>query len=226
MPRFLAEGIWQNGYEDRYLDLVKAVQVGDRIAIKSSYTRKHDLPFDNRGRAVSVMAIKAVGEVTENTGDGRLLKVAWRPVEPAREWYFYTNRSTIWRVLPGDWAADALIVFAFDGEPQDLTRFRNAPFWRDRFGDAGPEKKSFAWTRFYEEVSDRLLGFRGKRAELVAGIHAIGSEVEGLNILQDRFADGLVRHIIEERLWQRHRSQGVTRMMVLDTPQNLHPQIS
>lgn len=64
--RFLNDGIWENGYEDKYLDLVKLIQVGDRIAIKSSYTRKLNLPFDNRSQTVSVMAIKAVGIVTEN----------------------------------------------------------------------------------------------------------------------------------------------------------------
>ena len=57
-PRFLQEGIWENGYQDKYLDAVKSIQPGDRIAIKSSYTRKHELPFDNRGQTVSVMAIK------------------------------------------------------------------------------------------------------------------------------------------------------------------------
>ena len=57
-PRFIEDGIWENGYIDKYLDQVRAVQPGDRIAIKSSYTRKHDLPFDNRGQTVSVMAIE------------------------------------------------------------------------------------------------------------------------------------------------------------------------
>ena len=75
--RFLQEGIWENGYQDKYLDVVRSIQVGDRIAIKSSYTRKHDLPFDNRGQIVSVMAIKAIGMVKENLGDGRTLKVDW-----------------------------------------------------------------------------------------------------------------------------------------------------
>ena len=33
MPRFIAEGIWENGYTDKYLDVVRAIQPGDRIAI-------------------------------------------------------------------------------------------------------------------------------------------------------------------------------------------------
>ena len=71
LPRFLSDGIWENGYEDKHLDVVRSMRPGDRIAIKSSYTRKHGLPFDSRGQAVSVMAIKAVGIITENLNEKR-----------------------------------------------------------------------------------------------------------------------------------------------------------
>ncbi len=133
--RFFREGIWQNGYDNKYLETVKSIQVGDRIAIKSSYTRKHGLTFDNRGLTVSVMAIKVIGTVKGNVGDGRTVMVEWEPVRPLREWYFFTNRSTIWRVVPGNWVNDALIAFAFEHKEQDIDRFRNAPYWRQRFGD-------------------------------------------------------------------------------------------
>ena len=99
LPRFLAEGIWENGYEDRYLDLVRSMRPGERIALKATYTRKNGLPFDNRGQTVSVMAIKAIGTITENLNDGRHIRVAWTKVEPAREWYFYTYQWAVWRVL-------------------------------------------------------------------------------------------------------------------------------
>lgn len=189
-PRFVEQGIWENGYEDRYLDAVKSIQVGDRIAIKASYTRKRELPFDNRGQSVSVMSIKAIGTVKENLGDGRMLKVDWNPFDPPREWYFYTNRSTVWRVLPGDWNTDALIGFAFEQTTQDIDRFRNAPNWRERFGNTGVNTRRFTWTRFYEAVADRLLAFSDRRDELVSGIHAIASRVDGITNLGDRFADG------------------------------------
>lgn len=189
-PRFLQEGIWENGCQDKYLDAVRSIQVGDRIAIKSSYTRKHDLPFDNRGQTVSVMAIKASGIVKENLGDGHILKVDWKPFDPPREWYFYTNRSTVWRVLPGDWTTDALIGFTFEEKAQDINRFRNAPYWRERFGDSAVDKRRFNWTRFYEAMADKLLTFRNRRDELISGIHAIASKVDGLSNLQDQFADG------------------------------------
>ncbi|MGI6656514.1 MAG: AAA family ATPase [Desulfobulbus sp.] len=188
-PRFLQEGIWENGHQDKYLDTVKSIQAEDRIAIKSSYTRKHDLPFDNRGQTVSVMAIKAIGTVKENLGDGRTLKVDWTPFDPPREWYFYTNRSTVWRVLPGDWTTDALIGFTFEEKAQDINRFRNAPYWRERFGDITADMLRFKWTSFYEAVADKLLTFRNRQDELVAGIHVIASKMD-LSYLQDQFKDG------------------------------------
>ena len=190
-PRFLAEGIWENGYDDKLLDTVRSMRPGDRIAIKSSYTRKHGLPFDNRGQTVSVMAIKAIGTVTENLNDGKRVRVTWKKVDPAREWYFYTNRGTIWRVLPGEWTTDGLIAFAFDEQPQDIDRFRNAPYWRERFGSAAPDKQRFKWTNFYEAVANKLLSFRNNRAALVEGIREISSRVDGLgHLAEDRYADG------------------------------------
>lgn len=190
MPRFLAEGIWENGYDDKLLDMVRSMRPGERIAIKSSYTRKHGLPFDSRGRAVSVMGIKAVGTITENLDDGKRVKVDWAKVEPVREWYFYTHRATIWRVLPDEWMNHALIAFAFDGKPQDVDRFRNEPFWRERYGTTLPEKQRFEWTDFYEAVAEKLLVHADDRTPLIEGIHEIASRVPGLTYLQDKFPDG------------------------------------
>ena len=138
--RFLSEGIWENGYRDQYIDQVKSILPGDRIAIKSAYTRKRigGLPFDNRGHSVSVMAIKATGTVLDNSGDGRHLKVAWTPVEPRREWYFYTSRRTVWEISNDDWKSEALVRFTFDGQSQEIDQFRNDPYWKDRFGDIEP----------------------------------------------------------------------------------------
>jgi len=188
--RFLSEGIWENGYEDQYLDLVRSIKPGDRIAIKSSYTRKRDLGFDNRGQTTSVMAIKAIGTVTENLGDGRRVRVEWTPLDSPKEWYFYTHRRTIWRVLPGEWTTDALIAFAFDSKPQDIDQFRNAPYWRERFGDVDGGEQRFRWTQFYSAVADGLLAFQNDRAALLAGIYDIATRVDGLSYLKDQYADG------------------------------------
>ena len=187
--RFLRERIWENGYDDKYLDLVRSMRPGDRIAIKSSYTRKHDLEFDNRGNSVSVMAIKAVGKITGNLNDGKRVRVDWTtPVSP-REWYFYTSRKAVWRVVPGDWKADGLLGFAFEDSPQEIDRFRQAPFWRERFGPLLDENR-FLWTGFYEDVADKLLEHREERRALIEGIHEIGATTEHLSYLRDKFDDG------------------------------------
>lgn len=138
--RFLNEGIWENGYKGKYLDQVRSMAPGDRIAIKATYRRKSDLPFDNpRDRFVSTMKIKAIGMVKKNLGDGRRVIVCWTPVVPAREWYFYTYLKTIWKVWPGSgalpWAADALIEFAFANKPQDYPRFLREWGWLDNEPD-------------------------------------------------------------------------------------------
>lgn len=190
--RFLADGIWENGYTDRYLDLVQAMRPGDRIAIKASYTRKHDLPFDNHGHTVSVMAIKAIGKIVENLNDGRRVRVEWTRVEPPREWYFFTHRGTVWRVLPGNWHEDGLIAFAFDKKPQDIERFCNAPYWRERFGTkpAGTPDR-FAWTSFYEAVAAALLKYRSDRGPLVAFLEDMSRRLPVMGYLgSDQYADG------------------------------------
>ena len=204
MPRFLADGIWENGYEDKHLDVVRSMRPGDRIAIKSSYTRKHGLPFESRGQAVSVMAIKAIGTITENLNDGKRVKVDWTKVEPVREWYFYTHRGTVWRVLPGEWMTDGLIAFTFDGKPQDVERFRNAPYWRERFGTVAPNKHRFGWTKFYEAIADKLLTYRNNRAALVEGIREISVRVDGLgHLAEDKYADGTTGFVKD--IWPRPR---------------------
>ena len=189
--RFVQESIWENGYEDKYLDLVKSIQAGDRIAIKAAKTRKLNLPFDNRGKHVSIMEIKAIGRVQENCGDGRTLKVKWKRVNYPQEWFFYTGkaRHTIWEVSPGYWKADALIDYVFEGKKQDIDRFRNDPSYKDRFGDVDEGESKFEWTRFYEQIADNILEFGNRRNELVEGIHSISSRVEGLTGLKDKFSD-------------------------------------
>ena len=186
--RFLKEGIWENGYDDKFVDLVRSMRPGERIAIKATYTRKHGLPFDPAGHSVATMAIKATGTILENLNDGKRVRVEWDLVDPPREWYFYTYLKTVWRVVPGDWAADGLIGFTFEGESQDIDRFRNHPYWKERFGDDNA-KHRFKWTKFYEAISNALLRYQHDRSSLIHGIHGVASR-NGLTYLNDRLADG------------------------------------
>ena len=139
--RFIEKGIWENGHTDKFLDEVNSIEPGDRIAIKAVFLPKRSLPFDNKGHFVSTMRIKAVGKVMENLGDGRRLIVDWTKIDPPREWYFHTSPLAVWKVMPKErkpkrrWMAVDLIRFTFDGQQQDISRFRNLRYWWERFGD-------------------------------------------------------------------------------------------
>lgn len=188
MARFIAEGIWENGFEDRYFDTVKSMKIGDRIAIKSSYVRKDsDLPFDARGHAVPVMAIRATGTIVANPGDGRRVAVDWTLLPEPREWFLHTGRHTIWKVTPSNWMREALIRFAFWDGDQDTDRFRNDPAWAKRFADLDPKpEQHFEWTAFYEEMATALVAYRNRRDELLAHLAVLQERHEELSFLVDR----------------------------------------
>lgn len=188
--RFIQEGIWEVN-NDKQADLVKSIQSGEKIAIKSAYTRKNNLPFDNIGHTVSVMAIKAIGTVVENLGDGKTLKVKWEEGFEPREWYFYTGLKTVWKVAPDEWRKADLIDFTFNGKEQDINRFRNHPYWRERFGDSVKEQSRFNWTSFYEAFATQLLKYRNHREELIAGIHKISEKIAVISVLNDEYEEGI-----------------------------------
>lgn len=173
--RFIDQSVWEVNTEGKQADLVRSIKAGERIAIKSAYTRKNELPFDNRGHTVSVMLIKAIGTVRENLGDGKNLQVDWESNFTPKEWYFFTSRNTVWKVIPETALRIDLINFAFNGKDQGIDLFRNDPYWRDRFGSNIEENLSFSWTNFYEEVGDKILTFRNRREELIAGVHEISA---------------------------------------------------
>lgn len=143
LDRFFEHGFWEISEPgERHREQVLSMLPGQRIAIKSTFTKKQGLPFDNRGRTVSVMAIKATGTITANSGDGERVMVDWdAPFEP-REWYHYTYQPTIWEVYPEKELARHMIAFAFAGQPQDIewvmSKLSN---WRDlaTFEQAEPE---------------------------------------------------------------------------------------
>lgn len=66
--RFVENGIWENGYDDKFIEVVNGVNVGDRVAIKSSYATRE---------GKSMLRVKAIGTVYKNNGDGKTLKIIW-----------------------------------------------------------------------------------------------------------------------------------------------------
>lgn len=132
--RFLAEGIWENGYEDQFTELVREMRPGEKIAIKATFVQKKGLPFDIAGGSASGMRIKATGTILENPGDGRRVRVAWDPPTAPRDWFFYTYRTTLVRADPENDKARALIDFTFADVPQDYQQFLDRPYWKQKYG--------------------------------------------------------------------------------------------
>lgn len=145
--RFLEEGIWENRYDSRFGDEVESMRVNDRIAIKAASTQRKGLPFDNQDKTVSRMTIKAIGTIVANRYDGRTVEVEWDPNFKEKDWYFYTNRSAVWRLrsdieYPLREVSNQLKEFVWYGKEQDYDWFL------DRRG-------SFAETE--ETTTDRVI---------------------------------------------------------------------
>ena len=63
--RFLNDGIWENGYDEKFTDIVLDIPEQSNIAIKT-VTRQED-----------TMRIKAMGTVIKNNNDGKIVEVEW-----------------------------------------------------------------------------------------------------------------------------------------------------
>ncbi|WP_155890874.1 AAA family ATPase [Desulfuromonas sp. TF] len=139
LNRFRREGVWQNGYDDKFSNLVERMKAGDRIAIKASFVQKHNLPFSVGGKAVSCMRIKATGTITENMGDGSTVRVHWDPPSSPKDWYFYTYRTTLVEADPDDDLARRLVLFTFADAPQDYDFWLKVPYFAKRYSGAYEE---------------------------------------------------------------------------------------
>ena len=188
--RFIKMGIWENGYENKFLNIVRSISVGDQVAIKSTYNLKNNLPFNNKGQLVSVMEIKAIGIVTKNHQDGKLLEIDWQQTNLNKKWYFFTNVASIWRVKDDYWLSKQLIDFAFYDKPQDIDYFRNAPYWKSRYGDES-NNQFFRWIPFYEEIADKLSVYhdKKKRLKLISFVNKLATEFNLSYLLNKELKD-------------------------------------
>ena len=202
----IKKGIWEfwpsKNKPDRYADTIKSMRPGDRIAIKAAYVRKKNLQFDNHNQPVAVMGIKAVGTITANQGDGRVVEVDWEPrIEPPKEWFFYTYQQSIWKPdinhpKRGELARQ-LIDFVFYDAPQDIDFFLEHNFWSDRYqakstNELVSTSSQFSWVTFYEEFASKLLRYRHDRQTLLKGIDKLiqNKETPYLEILSTANDDG------------------------------------
>ncbi|MDO4574952.1 MAG: AAA family ATPase [Planctomycetia bacterium] len=209
--RLIREGIWEYDFlpkEDfREYKLcsnyVKSMRKGDRIALKTTYVRfKNDIPFENYGKKVSVMGIRAIGTITENPMDGSRVKVHWDEVfSSPKEWFFSTSRKTIWRVKPEEmddsnrWKGEALIQFAFHGKPQDISRFLGSA--------ANQGVVSYSLQEILREgcfQTEKSLGEIFRRLELGKNLILQGPPGTGKTWLAKRLAYALVGSKSEEKV--------------------------
>lgn len=125
--RFRVERIWENG-EPGFNDLVVRMKPGDRIAIKRHPRRCKGAPFDHRGEP-QVMRIEEIGTITASAGDGTTVRVDWEPLQPPRDWYFFTYVHPVARANRVGDLARRLILFAFAGVEQDYQCFLEYSFF-------------------------------------------------------------------------------------------------
>lgn len=120
---YIEQGVWENGWDDKFLDIVNSIKIGDRIAIKSTFTQKYNLPFNNNGKKVGAMRIKAIGVVSGNSEDGKHIQVDWTRLDPAKTWYGPgTLRETIHSVSATDgYIKKQLLDFTFADGEQDYS---------------------------------------------------------------------------------------------------------
>lgn len=159
--RFLAEGIWEvDGPSDADEMHIQAMRPGHRIAIKATFVQRHGLPFDNRGVGVSAMRIKARGIIHSNPGKSARIEVDWEPAQEPRDWYFFTNRQTIWKVEPNSTFSVALLNFTFEDVPQDFDLFLADDHWSKMYGgsEAAPGPRFWIEKTLVSGRPDRLQG--------------------------------------------------------------------
>jgi 5-methylcytosine-specific restriction protein B len=149
--RFIKEGVWQNGYDDKFADQVAKMKAGDKIAIKASFVKKYNVPFDNKGKSVSAMRIKAVGTLTGQAGDGKTVNVDWDELKDPKDWFLYTYRTTLNEADPQNDLARRLILFTFGGASQDYDFWLSQPYFTKKYR---PSETTSLEEFFVDEVDE------------------------------------------------------------------------
>ncbi len=162
--RFIINGVWENGYTDKFIEVVKGVSAGDKVAIKSSYATK-----DRK----SMLRIKATGVVDENPGDGRKLKILWDEKFTPFDLEGYGGyRNTIQKVANED--IDAIFNHSKSGFYDELNKFLKQ-------AETGEQKTSH-FIKEYFGLTVKVSFGKGNQARIpwVAFLNDIDSVQQGI----------------------------------------------
>ncbi len=186
IAQYLEQGRWTYPDQASKHDYLASMRVGERVALKTTRNRTHDLPFFTGGRPASAMTIFATGSITAVNAKTGVIDINWNPIKPSRDWFFWTHIQTGKLDPQSDDRARQLVDFTFDGVPQDIDSFLASDFWKGRYL---PMPK-FTWIPFYEEFASKLLRFHNDRAALVAILQRV-AETEPLldYVSRDKFED-------------------------------------
>ncbi|MGQ4001509.1 AAA family ATPase [Francisellaceae bacterium CB299] len=93
--KYWADGYYRSG-DNRNEAILKKIKKGDRIAIKSSFTQKNNLPFENNSKFCSVLRIKARGVAQEDFSlTDKKVNVVWEHDFKPIDLYGVSYRKTI-----------------------------------------------------------------------------------------------------------------------------------
>ena len=179
---FIKEGVWINGFDDKYLTRVKSVNIGDKIAIKSSYVKSKNLPFNNEGKSVSIMKIKAIGEVIGNSKDGKQLEVSWDTEFQPKEIYSFSYRNTISKIDKEKWRKPIKWIFEYENQDDffsfnddnannngdtEVTNIKQTqPLNQILYGPPGTGKTYNTINKAIEIIENRIVSSDEKRKDL------------------------------------------------------------
>lgn len=97
LDRFIEEGIWENGYDNKYQDVINNIKEGDQLALKTAYTEK-----DENGNSIAVSKIYNIGTVKEHIAKNTLIVDWQKDFEPFTLKGKATYRKTIDKVINKD----------------------------------------------------------------------------------------------------------------------------
>ncbi|WP_308992757.1 AAA family ATPase [Mariniflexile litorale] len=197
--RFVAENIWRNGYDDKFLEIVNRVPVNSHIAIKTV-----DRKGDN-------MYIKARGIVKSNLNDGQNLMVKW---DKNFKEFKVDFSGGYWDTITNVNKADHIKAI-WDNNTKNHTAFYNPPLNQIFYGPPGTGKT-------YHTILEAAKIITGNEAidydsALNKFNENLGDQIEFITFHQnysyEDFIQGL-RPDIEQKALSFNRADGVFTRMV------------